>query len=191
MPDKKLEKKLATQILDLTDSKTLFDLAIESSELIGRKGTKLLNDLKERASEADYTHVYFRDSLRPGVIWFNSLLDERTIPTRGKINECRETTENVFKGFLNSIPKDDQAAVLSATPPITNGVSALDLVTALEYIIFVHPEMVRAWASLIFAYGEILKIPEAAENAYAECIGTCSHAQVVQFLLGSKLNSNS
>ena len=183
------KQKPKTQVLDLTDYKTLYELAIEQEEFFGPKGSKLLNDLKDRAAEADYTHLYFRDPVRPGVVWFSQLqfdgeATHESIPTRGKLDECRSITENVFPNFLNEISNADVNVVMAQTPPITADVSGIELVTALEYIIFLYPEMVRAWAALIFAYGEILHMKDAAEAAYNDCVGTCTHSQMVGFLMG-------
>lgn len=175
----------SAQILDLTSNQTLFELAIEEKELLGREGAKLIADLRERASEADYTHMYFRDPMRPGIIWF-SLLGEyglTNLPTRGRLEECWKISEKVFPGFLSTLENEEEDQVMSQVPPITTGHTGLELATALEYLIFVHPEMVRAWAALIFTYDQILGLREAAENVRNACLQSCTNAQVVLYLL--------
>ncbi len=170
------------QILDLTNPQVCYELAVEAEELFGRKGAKLIADLKERAGEAEYTHMYYRDPMRPGIMWF-SALNNQSLPARGKLELCRSITERVFPNFLNSLDPENAEEIMSQIPPISYGVNALDLATALEYLVFVHPSMVRAWAALIFAYGEMLKMPFAADATRQDCIGTCPHAQVVMFLI--------
>ena len=173
-------------ILDLTSQQTLFELAIESSELIGRVGARMLADLKERASDAHYTHMYYRDPIRPGIVWL-SLLEESTentlsLPTRGRLDQCRKVTEGVFPGFIETLENSDDEKIMSEIPPITTECSGFDLVTALEYLVFVYPTMVRGWAALIFAYDHILNLKEGAESARKECISVCPNAQIVPYL---------
>src|SRR5690349_12837419 len=105
-----------SRILDLTSKQTLYELAIEEDELLGQAGLKLIQELKERAGDADFTHLYFRDPLRPGIVWFcvlnpdfdNSQVYSESfedgephynLPTRGKLDFCRQMTEKVFPGF--------------------------------------------------------------------------------------------
>lgn len=174
-------------ILDLTSKQTLFELAIEDGELLGRRGAKLIADLKERATEAEYTHMYFRDPIRPGIVWFTVLGDsgELSLPTRGRLDECRRVTEGVFPGLLGELEDCDEEQVLTKIPPLTRGVSGQELAIALEYLVFAHPTMVRAWAALIFTYDEILGLREGAESARAACAAGCPHTQVVAYLMGS------
>ena len=176
---------MTANILDLTSNETLFELAIDSHELVGRTGAKLIADLKDRAIDAEYTHMYFRDPIRPGIVWFSVLGTSNSLqlPTRGRLDHCRKVTEEIFPGFLAQVEKNEED-VMSAIPPIAYGVTATELATALEYLVFVYPQMTRAWAALIFAYGEMMGLKEAAESARAECIGSCPHAQVVSYLLG-------
>lgn len=178
---------MPANILDLTAQETLFELAIEPTELIGRTGAKLIADLKDRAVDAEYTHMYFRDPIRPGIIWFTMLEQVNNnlqLPTRGRLDHCRRVTDSVFPGFLAELENSDEEIVMSAIPPIASGVNGTDLATALEYLVFVYPGMVRAWAALIFTYDEMLGLKEGAEGARSECIGSCPHAQVVSYLLG-------
>ena len=176
-------------ILDLTSTQTLFELAIESEELVGRLGAKLIADLRDRACDAEYTHMYFRDPMRPGIVWFSVLSAPNglQLPTRGRLDQCRKVAEKVFPGFLAKVEADDEN-VMSQIPPLTVGVSGIELATALEYVVFVYPSMARAWAALIFTYDQVLGLKEGAESAQAECIGSCPHAQVVSYLLGDTSN---
>ncbi|MBI3555495.1 MAG: hypothetical protein HY074_04450 [Deltaproteobacteria bacterium] len=184
-------------ILDLTSKQTLFELAIEDGELIGHSGAKLIADLKERAIEAEYTHMYFRDPIRPGIVWFTVLgsgasklsLDalgngELSLPTRGRLDDCRQMCDGVFPGFLRSLEGMDEERIMGGIPPLALGVSAVELSTALEYIVFVHPVMTRAWAALIFTYDQMMGLKQGAESAREACVGSCPHAQVVSYLLG-------
>jgi hypothetical protein len=177
-------------ILDLTSKQTLFELAIADNELLGPAGAKLIADLKERACEAEYTHMYFRDPIRPGIIWFTMLgvaANEISVPTRGRLDECREICERVFPKFLRSLEGCDEQAVTRQIPPLALGVTAHELATALEYVVFVHPAMTRAWAALIFTYGEMMGLKDGAESAREACVGTCKHAQIVPYLLGETM----
>ncbi|MBI3544648.1 MAG: hypothetical protein HY075_15360 [Deltaproteobacteria bacterium] len=174
-------------ILDLTSKDTLFELAIEDGELLGHCGAKLIADLKERAVEAEYTHMYFRDPIRPGIVWFTVLnggAGELQLPTRGRLDDCRKQCESVFPGFLRTLEGADEEAIMAQIPPLALGVTALELSGALEYLVFVHPSMTRAWAALIFTYGEMMGLRDGAESAREACIGSCPHAQVVSYLLG-------
>jgi hypothetical protein len=175
----------AANVLDLTSRQTLFELAIEDQELFGRMGAKLIADLRSRAGEAEYTHMYFRDPMRPGIVWFTQLgeLEGFSLPTRGKLDECRGVAEKVFPAFLRSLEGEDEDTIMARIPPLAPGVSGLELATALEYIVFVHPGMVRAWAALIFVYDQILGLKDGAESARATCVGSCPNAQVVAYLL--------
>ncbi|MGE4234429.1 MAG: hypothetical protein AB7F43_13975 [Bacteriovoracia bacterium] len=175
----------STNILDLTAPQTLFELAIETEELLGPEGQKLIADLKERAFEAEYTHLYYRDPFRPGIVWLcvlGSSADE--LPLRGKLDTCHKTTEAVFPGFLARVESVDEDDIDGQIPPISGNVNALDLATALEYIVFIYPEMIRAWAALIFTYSEILGSYEGAQRVRAECSMVCTNAPVVLHLLG-------
>lgn len=176
-------------ILDLTSQQTLFELAIEDGELLGQRGAKLIAELKERASEADYTHMYFRDPIRPGIVWFTVLgvTGELSLPTRGRLEECRQVCETVFPGFLKKLEGCDDEVIMKEIPPLALEVSAAQLCTALEYLLFVHPSMVRAWAAVIFAYEHMMGLKDAAQSAREACIGSCPHAQVVPYLLGEEL----
>lgn len=173
-------------ILDLTSKQTLFELAIEDKELLGQQGAKLIADLKDRAIEAEYTHMYFRDPIRPGIVWFTVLgkSNELQLPTRGRLDDSRKICSKVFKGFLESIEDCDEEVIMQQIPPLALGVSGLELCTALEYLVFVYPGMVRAWAALVFAYDHMLGLKAGAESAREACIGSCQHAQVVSYLLG-------
>lgn len=189
-------------ILDLTNPDTLFELAIEIEEIVGLRGDKLLRDLFERAGDAEYTHLIYRDPLRPGRIWLRKLGPEGQIdnsPTRARLDESRRITEKVFPGLLDILEDQIEAsdetgsklsgsAFLVELPPIiyseNSSVSGIDVATALEYLIFLYPELVRPWAALIFTYSEIIGLPEAAERVRAECTSSCEHAQVVAHLLG-------
>lgn len=196
-------------VLDLTLPQTLFELAIEEKELLGPVGAKLIADLKEKAQDAEYTHLYYRDPIRPGIIWFSQLgdmqsVDELGLPTRGKLDHSRRVTERVFPGFLKSVEAaiqaekidwndsddneaDNQAVdrvIMAQIPPLTNGVSGLELAVALEYLVFIYPSMVRAWATLIFTYAEILGLKEGAESSRHACIMNCPYAQIALFLMG-------
>ena len=173
-------------ILDLTSKQTLFELAIEDGELLGHGGAKLIADLKERAIEAEYTHMYFRDPIRPGIVWFTVLGNngELSLPTRGRLDDCRQVCEGVFPEFLRSIEGQDEELITGRIPPLALGVSATELCTALEYIVFVYPMMTRAWASLIFTYDQMMGLKHGAESAREACIGSCPHAQVISYLLG-------
>lgn len=211
-----------TSVLDLTDKQTLFELAMEPRELLGSAGAKLIADLAERAMDADYTHLYYRDPVRPGMIWFTPLVDDErdyalNLPTRGKIDECRFMTDLVFPGLCKRLERLKRDAELKATklngadcrdaggdasldaslsdsvlvmqdvPPLilspSSSITSFELVTALEYIVFVYPEMVRAWASLIFAYEHLLGLVDAAKSTREACLGTCKYAQVVAHLI--------
>lgn len=191
----------SSRILDLTSKQTLYELAIEDDELLGTAGLKLIQELKERAGDADFTHLYFRDPLRPGIVWF-CVLDPRfsaevmdfeeiegesqaqyNLPTRGKLDFCRQVTETVFPGFLQQIDPDSDENITSQIPPLSIGASGLELATALEYLVFIYPTMVRAWAALIFTYGEILGMHETAQTVRAECASICPEAQIVMYLL--------
>lgn len=177
-----------SQVLDLTDAQTLFELAIDAQELLGQKGAKLIADLKEKAGEADYTHMYFRDPMRPGIVWFAALANDGiSIPTRGKLDEAHAITDKVFPGFILGLDPQDEDGIMAQIPPLTTNASGLELVTALEYIIFLYPEMVRAWAALIFAYGEMLNLEQSAKLVYQDCAGTCKHAQIVAHLLPNEM----
>lgn len=175
-------------ILDLTSKQTLFELAIEEQELIGHAGAKLIADLRERATEADYTHMYFRDPIRPGIVWF-AMIDNGSVfsmPTRGRLDFCRKVTESAFPGFLASLDDSDEQKILSQIPPLQQdrNISGLDLATALEYLVFVYPGMVRAWAALIFTYDHILNLKDGADSARTACITGCPNAQVAFYLMG-------
>lgn len=172
-------------ILDLTSNQTLFELAIEDRELLGPQGAKLIADLKERAVEAEYTHMYFRDPIRPGIVWFTVLGHsvDLQLPTRGRLDECRKICDSVFHDFLKSLGDCDEAVIMHQIPPLAFGVSGLELATALEYIVFVYPGMVRAWAALIFTYDQMLGLKDGAASVREACIGSCPHAQVVAYLL--------
>lgn len=173
-------------ILDLTSRQTRFELAVGDEELLGRKGARLIADLKERAVEAEYTHMYYRDPIRPGIIWFSALnpagLD---LPARGKIEYCRDVANEAFPGFLESLRGEADENVMARIPPLATGVAGVDLVTALEYVVFLYPAMVRAWAALIFAYGEILGRKESAAAARSDCAEQCPNAQIVTYLVTS------
>jgi hypothetical protein len=188
----------SANILDLTSKQTLFELAIEGDELLGRAGAKLIADIRSRAAEADYTHLYFRDPIRPGIVWLATLpstdadaMPDSTmgLPTRAKLDECRAVAERVFPGFLASLEEADEDAVGASIPPLAVGVSGLDLVTALEYVVFAYPVMARAWAALIFAYEQMLNLKEGAESAKTACMGSCPHAQVVAYLLAPPVDA--
>lgn len=182
MPASSLETK--SEVLDLTDHKTVFELGFEESELLGANGAKIIADLKERARDADYTHMYYRDPVRPGIVWFVELdPNEMQLPTRAKLEESRKVTERVFPKFISELQSNDEDVIMQAIPPIQMGVSGLDLAISLEYIIFLYPEMVRAWAALIFCYQEILKLKHSAEFVYQECASSCEHAQIVSFMM--------
>ncbi len=208
-----------TSVLDLTDKQTLFELAMEPRELLGSAGAKLIADLAERAMDADYTHLYYRDPIRPGMIWFTPLVDDErdyalNLPTRGKIDECRFMTDLVFPGLCKRLERlkresemapprsrgddhgfdstgtdcgHDSVLVMQDVPPLilspSSSITSFELVTALEYIVFVYPEMVRAWASLIFAYEHLLGLVDAAKSTREACLGTCKYAQVVAHLI--------
>lgn len=179
-------------ILDLTLPQTLFELAIEDHELYGPMGAKLIADLRERAHEAEYSHLFFRDPMRPGIIWFLSLGPNGSLPTRGKLDFCRRITEKVFPGFLEKVESEVEESqlagdsnidpIMAQIPPLTTGVSGMELATALEYLVFVYPSMVRAWVALVFTYGEMLGMREAAETVRNECNTLCPYAQVVAYL---------
>ncbi|MEW6055283.1 MAG: hypothetical protein AB1540_01605 [Bdellovibrionota bacterium] len=191
-----------SNILDLTSKQTLFELAIEPRELLGHEGAKLIADLKDRAAEAEYTHMYFRDPIRPGIVWFTALGEDSglALPTRGRLDQCRKMTDKIFPGFLTGLEAQVTEAtemgsdeehcdeiILSQIPPLTLGVSGMELATALEYIVFVYPQMVRAWAALIFAYDQILTLKAGAESVREECIGNCDHAQIVSHLMSDEV----
>ena len=173
-------------ILDLTAKETLFELAIEDRELLGHTGAKLIADLKERATEAEYTHMYFRDPIRPGIVWFTMLGQggELNLPTRGRLDECRQMAERVFPDFLRALEGSEEEAIMQQIPPLALGVTAQELATALEYLVFVHPSMTRAWAALIFTYDEMLGLKDGAESVREACLGSCQHSQIVPYLLG-------
>jgi hypothetical protein len=186
-------------ILDLTSQQTVFELAIEDQELIGPSGAKLIADIKERAAEADYTHMYFRDPIRPGIVWFTALGPGSglNLPTRGRLDQCRRVAESVFPDFLEQLEKvvaaaeesedqDPELVVISQIPPISRGVSGLELATALEYIVFVYPSMVRAWAALIFTYDQIIGLRSGVDSARNACMANCQHAQLVPYLTGDE-----
>ncbi|MBI2607151.1 MAG: hypothetical protein HYW49_13835 [Deltaproteobacteria bacterium] len=174
------------QILDLTSKQMRFELGVEDGELLGRKGARLIADLKERATEAEYTHMYYRDPIRPGIIWFSALnpsgLD---LPARGKIEYCRDVANKVFPDFLDSLQDEAEESIMARIPPLVIGASGVDLVTTLEYLVFVYPGMVRAWAALIFSYSEVLGLKESAEAARSDCAEHCAHAQIVTYLMMS------
>ncbi len=172
-------------VLDLTEKQTLFELAFDESELLGPSGAKLIADIKERARDAEYTHLYYRDPIRPGIIWF-VVLDENEMqqPTRGKWEECRMITEKVFPDFIENLSHLDEDQILAAIPPIQTGISAVELAVALEYLVFIYPKMVRAWAALIFSYRELMNLKQSAKSVYAECVGTCENSQIVSFMMG-------
>ncbi|HRK01644.1 MAG TPA: hypothetical protein PLH57_03195 [Oligoflexia bacterium] len=172
-------------ILDLTLPQTLYELAIDDHEIYGPAGAKLIADLRERAFEADYTHLYFRDPMRPGIVWFMALGSSGSLPTRGKLDYCRKITDKVFPGFLAKVDSDSDDNIMTQIPPLTTGVSGFELATALEYLVFVYPSMVRAWAALVFTYGEMLGMREAAETVRNECNTLCPYAQVVAYLTTS------
>lgn len=179
-------------ILDLTSPDTLYELAIEEVEFFGVQGTKLIQDLKERAADAEYTHVFHRDSIRPGIIWFVALGENVTeMPRRGKLDECRRIIQEVFPGVLARIERLEsqgyEKICMAELPPLVpEHASALDLVTALEYLVFLYPQMVRAWAALVFSYSEIMGLYEAASLARHECVTLCEHAQIALYLLSDK-----
>ncbi len=173
------------QILDLTSKQMRFELAVEDEELLGCKGARLIADLKERAIEAEYTHMYYHDPIRPGIIWLSALNPSRLdLPARGKIEYCRDVANEVFPDFLDSLRDEAEESIMARIPPLATGVPGVDLVTALEYLVFVYPAMVRAWAALIFAYGEIFGMKESAEAVRLDCAEHCPHAQVVTYLMG-------
>lgn len=179
-------------ILDLTSKQTLFELAIEDGELLGPQGAKLIADLRDRAAEAEYTHMYFRDPIRPGIVWFTVLGGsscELSLPTRGRLDDCRKVSEAVFPEFLKSLEDRDEEVIMQQIPPLAFGVSGVELATALEYLVFIYPTMVRAWAALIFTYEHMLGLKAGAESAREACIGSCPHAQVVTYLLGDQESS--
>lgn len=174
-------------ILDLTSKNTLFELAFEPKDLLGLEGAKLIADLKERARDAEYTHLYYRDPVRPGIIWFCILNKPDEMPTRGRLDRCRKIAEKVFPGFLASLqlaPEDDHVLAQIPSLALDNPTKAtgFELITALEYIVFLYPEMVRAWAALCFAYGEILGMKDAAARVREDCTIACHHSQIVVHL---------
>ncbi len=175
-----------SQILDLTNPQTVFELGFEEKELLSSSGAKIIADIKDRARDADYTHMYFRDPMRPGIVWFTELdPNEMQLPTRAKLEEARLITEKVFPKFLISIQSEDIDIIMTAIPPIQLGVGGIELATALEYIVFLYPEMVRAWAALIFCYRELLNLKSSSNEVYQECISKCQNAQVVSFMMES------
>ena len=93
--------------------------------------------------------------------------------------------ENVFPGFLAELELSDEEVIMQRIPPLTGESTAtgMELATALEYLIFIYPGMVRAWASLIFTYNEILNLREGAEATRQSCLGSCPNAQVVTYFL--------
>jgi hypothetical protein len=158
---------------------------------MGAKGARLIADLRDRAFDADYSQLFYRDPIRPGIIWLQVLIEggEYEIPVRGKLDESLRVCARVFPKFLDEIENlDSDEAVMQQIPPISvsQEISGLELVTALEYIVFLYPEMVRAWASLVFAYSEILGLHEAASRVREECLCLCSNTQVVFHLLGEQ-----
>lgn len=194
------EKDESTGILDLTCTQTLFELAIEDFELRGAMGARLIADLKMRAAEADYQHLYYRDPIRPGIIWHVGLGAHEIVSAeelnagdaeRGHLDFCRNVAESVFPGFLQTVEdrisesdEEAEAVVMQQIPPLVMNVSGMDLATALEFTVFLYPNMIRAWAALLFVYQEILHLTEAAERAREECVAMCKHPEVVFHLLG-------
>jgi hypothetical protein len=187
---------LATNVLDLTAKQTLFELAIADDELIGPRGVKLLSDIKTRAAEADYTHLYYRDPLRPGIIWM--IVFPHGTRIRAKIDHCHSIMDKVFPGLLESLDRDPENNTMTELPMLslklkkpkdrylddnTKGISALDLVTALEYLVFIQPGIVRAWAALMFAYSEIFNLREGAQEVQKECTNACPQVQLVSYLI--------
>lgn len=175
---------VASHLLDLTLKETLFELAVEDGELVGTSGAKLIAEMKERAAEAGYTHLYYRDPIRPGIVWL-AVLGSPTLPVRGKLEASRGVTETAFPGILAELHAAGENRVLASIPPLACGVSGIELATALEYLTFAYPEVVRAWAALVFVYNEVLGLRQGAETVRAECLAMCPHAQVVSYLAGT------
>lgn len=176
-------------ILDLTAKKTLFELALDPQDLIGVAGAKMIADLKDRAFDADYTHMYYRDPVRPGIIWFAVLGSSDELPTRGRLDRCRKAAEKAFPGLIETLESySEKEKIMSEVPTLKTGIelTGLELTTALEYIVFLFPDMVRAWAALLFSYAEILKLSEAAERVREECISACPQAQIVVHFLSEQ-----
>jgi hypothetical protein len=165
-----MKKNNKANILDLTLREVRFELAISDEDLIGEKGACFLEELKSKAIEVNYTHIYYRDAFRPGIIWFEELnFDRNSLPVRSKLEWSKKICNKVFPGFLNVLKKQKYPNVLNAKIPQAQvGVSVYDLVTALEYVVFCYPELIRALISLNFIYQEYFNLESINLNELQE-----------------------
>lgn len=187
--------------LDLSNPQTLYELAVEPDELLGRPGAKLLADMKGQAIGAGFKEFCYRDPMRPGIIWLVNVATDNGMltPSRARLDYCRAVAETVFPEFIAALERKIKAlaesgasgrsmddVVMAEIPPITRGPSGMELATALEYMVFTYPAMVRAWAALIFVYDQLLGLKEGAESARSHCMAMCAYPQIVSYFLGER-----